>query len=337
MFTLLHNRPLLVTVLALAATAVSPASALAASTTTTSTATPAPAPAAGGSLRLYLRGVFFVNGHAVTIPRRTLHIEGVVRPYVAGQSVTLRALLGHRLFATRTLTISPSRNGNYGSFSAALSSPRTGSVSVQVTHAGTSALGVLHASRSFAALEERVGFGSIGRFVQLVQQRLAALHVYVPRTGAYDQGTGLALDAYHRLLGWGTYQGIDGRTIRYLLNGWGAFRVRYPHHGRHAEGDLGKQLVALIDGGRVDLIFPLSSGKPSTPTVLGDFHVYRRVPGYLPDGMYDSSFFVGGYAIHGYDPAPDYPASHGCIRLPITDAVTAYNWLNFGDWVDVYY
>ncbi len=49
------------------------------------------------------------------------------------------------------------------------------------------------------------------------------------------------------------------------------------------------------------------------------------------------SFFHGGYAIHGYDPAPDYPASHGCMRLPIVDAITAFSWTRVGDWVDTYY
>jgi lipoprotein-anchoring transpeptidase ErfK/SrfK len=53
--------------------------------------------------------------------------------------------------------------------------------------------------------------------------------------------------------------------------------------------------------------------------------------------MYFSSFFYGGYAIHGFDPAPDYPASHGCMRVPIADAVPIYNWLQIGNSVDVYY
>jgi lipoprotein-anchoring transpeptidase ErfK/SrfK len=113
--------------------------------------------------------------------------------------------------------------------------------------------------------------------------------------------------------------------------------VRFPSHGRHAEGNLSLQLLALIDGSRVQAIYPISSGKPSTPTILGDFHVYSKIPGYLPDGMYYSNFFIRGYAIHGYDPAPDYPASHGCMRLPIVDATSVYGWLALGDWVDVYY
>jgi lipoprotein-anchoring transpeptidase ErfK/SrfK len=84
-------------------------------------------------------------------------------------------------------------------------------------------------------------------------------------------------------------------------------------------------------------IYPISSGKPSTPTILGNFQVYSKVPGYLPDGMYFSNFFIRGYAIHGYNPAPDYPASHGCMRLPIVDALSVFNWLAIGNWVDVYY
>jgi hypothetical protein len=163
------------------------------------------------------------------------------------------------------------------------------------------------------------------------------MHFYIPRTGVYDQGTGLAVDAYHRLLGYGTSQLLGPATINDLLNNVGAFHIRYPNHGRHAEGDLSDQLLALADGSSVYWILPISSGKPSTPTILGDYQVYSRVPGYLPDGMYYSDFFIRGYAIHGYDPAPDYPASHGCMRLPIVDAIAVFNWLSYGDWVDTYY
>ena len=96
-------------------------------------------------------------------------------------------------------------------------------------------------------------------------------------------------------------------------------------------------MLALIDNGKVVALYPISSGKPSTPTVLGSFRVYLKTPGYLPDGMYYSNFFTGGYAIHGFNPAPDYPASHGCMRVPIVDAISIYGWLNVGDGVDVYY
>ena len=155
----------------------------------------------------------------------------------------------------------------------------------------------------------------------------------------YDQQTEWALDAYHRLVSDDKSQAraFDKTVVNDLMAGKGSFHVRYPHQGRHAEGDLTKQLLALAVGKKVKWIFPISSGKESTPTILGSYQIYRRTPGYLPDGMYYSDFFIRGYAIHGYDPAPDYPASHGCMRLPIVDATTVYGWLKLGDWVDTYY
>ena len=289
------------------------------------------------SVRLYLPDAFFVSRHPVTVPRRVIHVAGVVSPYIPGQVVSVRVLLGARVVRSARLRVRRIRGGRDGHFSQAFSSPGVGGVTVVVAHHRNAQMMGFRASRRLAALDEHVGFGSTGRFVQLIQQRLAALHFYIPQTGVYDQGTGLAVDAYHRLLRRGTAQTLDGVTTSYLLNGWGAFRVRYPHHGRHAEGNLSLQLIALADGAKVREIFPISSGKPSTPTILGDFRIYSRVPGYLPDGMYYSDFFVRDYAIHGYSPAPDYPASHGCMRLPIADAIPAYNWLSLGDWVDVYY
>jgi len=286
---------------------------------------------------LQLPGAFFLGRQAVTVPHRVVDVVGGEWPYVAGQWVTLRVSRAGRVIETRELALRASPRGNYGQFHAAFASPGVGRVVITVTHSATPALAAFKQQRSVTALDTHVGFGSRGLFVSLIQQRLAALHFYIPQSGRYDQATGLALDAYHRLLRWGTYQTLDSRTIAALLNGTGAFKVRFPGHGRHAEGDLSLQLLALINGSTVDAIYPISSGKPSTPTILGDFHVYSKVPGYLPDGMFDSNFFYGNYAIHGYDPAPDYPASHGCMRLPIQDAIWVYNWLALGDWVDTYY
>lgn len=332
-------RTLRLTLVLSAAAALASAAPAAAGTTTTTTTTTRPvAPkAARGSLTLYLPDAFFVSHQPVSTPGRTVHVDGVVRPYVPGQWVTVRAFLGRRLIKRDQLRVKPSRTHRLGRFSEKIVAPGVGNVTIMASHARTATQVGFKDHRNYAALAEHVGFGSTGPFVQLIQQRLAALHFYIPQTGVYDNGTGLAIDAYHRLLGWGTSQTLGGATISRILGGDGAFKVRFPGHGRHAEGHLGKQLLALTVGSKVQYIFPISSGKPSTPTVLGDFRVYRRDPGYLPDGMYFSSFFIGGYAIHGYNPAPDYPASHGCMRLPIADAITAYNWLTFGNWVDVYY
>jgi hypothetical protein len=338
-------------VLAAAATALALATKTTPTTTTTTTSTtttpskpskPAKpkkvAPRAlHGSVKLYVFAPFYIHGRAATLPGRGLHVDGVVHPYVAGQSVTVKTYLGGRLIKSDRRRITPSRKHTYGKFSERLTGSGAGDVSVQVTHEHTPQLLRFTGREGYQVLDPNVGFGSTGAFVDLIQQRLAALHFWIPQTGIYDGGTGLAIDAYHRLLGWGTSQTLGSATVNAILSGKGAFHVRYPNQGRHAEGNLGLQLLALIDGSKVQFIFPISSGKPSTPTVIGSFRVYRRTPGYLPDGMFFSSFFTGGYAIHGYNPAPDYPASHGCMRLPIPDAIPAYNWLTFNDWVDTYY
>ena len=296
---------------------------------------PPAGPPVQASASVALGGAFSLGKAEVTVPWRAIHVFGFVRPYVPGQVVHVRLLEGGRLLKHKRVRIWRGRGGQ-GYFTVRLSSPVSGHVRIDVIHFATRQMSYFVAPRKVEVLSPSAGFGSGGAFVWLIQERLSLLHFYIPLTGVYDSGTGLAVDAYHRLMGWGTSQALDKRTIKALLDGQGKFHVRFPGHGRHAEGDLTNQLLALIDGNRVVWIFPISSGKPSTPTILGDYHIYYRDPGYRPDGMYYSDFFIRGYAIHGYDPAPDYPASHGCMRLPIVDAIPVYNWLALGDWVDTY-
>jgi hypothetical protein len=307
-------------------------------TTTTPPATTPPAPAAvKGAARIYLYDAFYIHRKTAITPNRALHVTGVVRPYVAGQKVTLRAWLGKKLISKKTLLVRPMRGGKAGKVRAAITSPAPGILHLELTHKRTAQLLGFAARRGVASLSRSISSGSRGLFVALIQARLQALHFYIPQTGVYDQTMGLAIDAYHRLMHHGTSEQLDGLAASEILAGRGAFPVRYPHDGKHVEGNLGLQLLAEINGNKVYRIYPISSGKPSTPTILGRFRVYQRTPGYLPDGMYYSDFFYGGYAIHGYDPAPDYPASHGCMRLPIIDAISVWNWLSIGVRVDVFY
>jgi hypothetical protein len=298
---------------------------------------PGAIPRAKGSMRLYLFDAFFVSHEPVTVPGRVVHVTGIVRPYVPGQWVNVKVFLANKLVKRDRLRVKPSKRRTYGAIAEKLKVTGAGTVHVEIAHRRNAQQVGFVARRSFSVVSASASFGSRGPYVGLIQQRLAALHFYIPQTGVYDQGTGLAVDAYHRLLRRGTSQSLDSATANDLLNGVGAFKVAYPGHGKHVEGDLTRQLLALIDRGKVLAVYPISSGKPSTPTILGHFRVYLKTPGYLPDGMYYSNFFIRGYAVHGYDPAPDYPASHGCMRLPISDAISVYHWLNIGDRVDVYY
>ncbi|HTW11357.1 MAG TPA: L,D-transpeptidase [Solirubrobacteraceae bacterium] len=293
---------------------------------------------AARSTRLTLDGLFTIGRAHVTVPGRAVTFAGRIHPYVSGQRVSVTEALNGRRFKTVSIVPACVAHGDVGVFKLTVSAPAPGGVSVSVRHKRGKTMKSFHVLGTFKALETALRPDQTGQFVELVQQRLAALHIFIRQTGVYDLGTQLALDAYHRLLGEG--EGIytlNSKTLTALLNGEGAFHVRYPGQGQHAEGDLSDQLLAFINGGQVHWIFPISSGKPSTPTILGQFQVYYKEPEYTSDGMYFSSFFHGGYAIHGYDPAPPFPASHGCMRLPMVDAITAFNWINVGDWVDTYY
>jgi hypothetical protein len=129
----------------------------------------------------------------------------------------------------------------------------------------------------------------------------------------------------------------NSRVFGLLGRGAGGFHVRYRSDGRHVEANLTRQLLAEIEpGGRVHAIYEMSSGKPSTPTVIGRFQVYEKSPGYNAKGMLDSNYFIRGYAIHGYAEVPTYAASHGCLRVPIPNAASIFAWVRVGTPVDVY-
>lgn len=294
-----------------------------------------PPQAVHGRVHVHVGHTLAFHKMMVTVPDRPIKIAGVVHPYVPGQWLSIRMVQKNRVLRERVVRLKR-RSTSTGYFALHLHSPVSGWVRIEVSHTASPKLKSFVGLQEVNVLDDHVGFGSTGMFVKLLQSRLSALHFFIPHTGTYDSATGLALDAYHRLLGMGTSQSLDPRTVEDLLDGRGRFHVRFPHQGRHAEGDLSHQLLALVNGRHVQAIFPISSGKPSTPTILGSYQIYWRVPGYNSEGMYYSDYFIRGYAIHGYNPAPDYPASHGCMRLPIADAIWVYNWLALGDWVDSY-
>jgi hypothetical protein len=266
-----------------------------------------------------------------------LVVSGVVRPFVAGQRVVVRFARDGRGVATSTVAVLPASNGA-GRFRLGYASSRPGVVAVSATHAASpqmSAFTARAAGVRFIAADMREGARGPG--VWLLQSKLSALHYAVPLNGVFDEGTAQAVIAYRKLTGLVRVPTTDAALLRLLRAGAGSFRVRYPRDGRHVEADLATEVLAEIEPrGRVYRIYTTSSGKPSTPTVLGRFRVYLKTPGVNSEGMVDSNYFIRGYAIHGYPEVPTYAASHGCLRVPIPDAPAIYAWVRVGTPVDVY-
>ena len=71
-----------------------------------------------------------------------------------------------------------------------------------------------------------------------------------------------------------------------------------------------------------------SNGCSIATTPTGTFRANWFAPGWVkvPLGeMYNPVFFIGGsYAIHGDTSVPNYPASHGCVRIP-DDLATVFH------------
>jgi peptidoglycan hydrolase-like protein with peptidoglycan-binding domain len=340
--TRVHARSCLALVAALAAlsaVAVPAAEAEVAGTSAPSSAPAAPTPSvpapAPGAIRLALQKVggdplFALEGARIVV-------RGVVTPYVVGQTVTIGFYLDGREIGANVVSVLALGNGA-GQFHVDFKSHYGGLLQVRASHAATAQQQAFNGrARPVRFVEPDLAPGDRGQSVRLLQSELDALHYAVPLTGYFDEGTGQALVAYRKMTGLERipYAGRD--VFKLLARHAGGFRVRYPRDGRHVEANLTKQVLAEIEAdGRVYKIYTTSSGKPSTPTVIGRFQVYEKTPGENSEGMVDSNYFIRGYAIHGYAEVPTYAASHGCLRVPIPDAPAIYAWVRTGTPVDVY-
>jgi lipoprotein-anchoring transpeptidase ErfK/SrfK len=295
----------------------------------------APAAAAAPKLRLGVRGAVPIGRAQVVLDGQGWQVTGAVSQYAPGQSVivTFRRA-GHHL-STVTAPIRSDRRGGF--FSVPFHLSRPGRVRVYVTHVATPELAGFGGALQVDVIAAGASFGSSGLRVAYLQRRLRTLGYAVPFSGRFDDATARAVIAYRKVNGMARNDVANHRIFAQLERAVGAFRAKYPGHGRHLEADLSKQVLALINpGGRVYRVYHVSSGKPSTPTVLGSFYVYSKTPGYNSLGMLNSNYFIEGYAVHGYHDVPTYAASHGCIRAPIPDAGYLYSWIQYGTRVDVY-
>jgi hypothetical protein len=268
---------------------------------------------------------------------RRIVVRGIVTPYVGGQRVKVSLYRDGRKVQVKNVSVSAIGNGA-GQFHVNYSSGFPGLVQARAAHYATAQQSAFSGrSPGVQYVTPSIGPGGQGPSVRLLQSELDVLHYAVPLSGVFDEGTGRALIAFRKLTGLARVPDAGPQVWSRLAHGGGAFRVRYPRDGRHVEADLTKQVLAEIEpGGRVRTIYTMSSGKPSTPTVIGHFQVYSKTPGVNSEGMVDSNYFIRGYAIHGYAEVPAYAASHGCLRVPIPDAPAIYGWVQVGTPVDVY-
>ncbi len=296
---------------------------------------PAPAAPVAGKMKLVLQKVGGKPPFAIV--GRRIVVRGIVTPYVGGQKVKVSFYREGRKVGVEPAAVRALGNGA-GQFHVSFVSRDAGLVQARAAHYATTQQAAFSArSPGVQFVNTNLGPGAHGQSVRLLQSELNVLHYAVPLSGVFDEGTGRALVAFRKVTGLARITYAGRQVFERLAHGGGTFHVRYPGDGRHVEGDLTKQVLAEIEpGGRVREIYIMSSGKPSTPTVIGRFRVYSKTPGVNAKGMVDSNYFIRGYAIHGYAEVPAYAASHGCLRVPVPNAAAIYGWVQYGTPVDVY-
>lgn len=195
------------------------------------------------------------------------------------------------------------------------------------------------AAQVTAASPPTLRLGSTGADVLRLHRRLREL--------GYDVGKVNSTFGSDTLHGVRAFQKVQGLTVNGVVTATAWARLaepivpdaRYLGSDPAVEVDLTKRVLYLTRGGAVTAIFDISPGKASTPTVTGQFTIYRRVNrwhyGRL-GGLYRPNYFHRGFALHGSLSVPTYPASHGCVRLTTASMNRLWPQLSIGERVFVY-
>jgi hypothetical protein len=262
--------------------------------------------------------------------------SGRLDPFVKGEKVAVHLYKGKKRLGTRTVEVKD--DDGHGAFTATFGAvKKPGSYFVVAEHKETGAQKGAKSERvQFGAVRTSSGGGSNGQHVRLLQLTLKRLGYVTSVNGRHDAATGRAVLAFRKVNGMARVTSANRNIFKALFAGRGGFKLKYPKAGKHVEADLSRQVLVLADRGRPQRIYHTSTGTSATPTVRGTFRFYRRQPGTNAKGMVHSSYFIRGYAIHGYRSVPTHPASHGCLRVPIPNARSIYDWIKLGDRIDVY-
>jgi len=185
----------------------------------------------------------------------------------------------------------------------------------------------------------RLAVGARNGAVAQLGDQLRRQHYAAPYGLSFDGRMVDAVYAFQKVNGLPRTGVVDQRFWRALSNPRSA-RPGFARPASHLEVNKGLQVLYVVRHAGVALIVPISTaGIPGTYTPVGRFAVYRKVVGFDPSPLgtlYDPLYFTGGYAIHGNPSVPPYPASHGCVRVPMWVAPYLYRTIPYGETVYVY-
>ena len=172
--------------------------------------------------------------------------------------------------------------------------------------------------------------GSSGRQVVYLQRRLTQVGYPVKGVdGAFGERTQQGVYAFQKVHGLER----DGVVSPKEMSAVAVARrptVRKRNVKRYIEVDISRQVLFEVKRRRVFKVLPVSTGnekfykqdgvKYKAHTPRGSFRLERKISGWRKSRLgrlWYPSYFTGGYAIHGSPNVPVFPASHGCVRIPM--------------------
>ena len=181
-----------------------------------------------------------------------------------------------------------------------------------------------------------LGKDDSGDAVRAVETRLAELHFEVGAVdGTFDDDMVYGVQAFQKLAGLPR----DGRVTQPVIEKLAAASAPPPlvagGGGTRVEIDIGRQLLFLYESDALSRILTTSTatnqefcdeGRCRTAvTPPGAFRVDYFKPGWDESDLgrlYNPVYFnpKDGIAIHGFPEVPPDPASHGCVRIPMSAA-----------------
>ena len=173
--------------------------------------------------------------------------------------------------------------------------------------------------------------GSKGDDVKALEEQLTALRYDAGKVdGVYDATTAFAVMAFQKVHGLPRTGRATDDMVKALQTAGLPTPLLADGGSNRVEVDLKRQVLFLYKDGSLLRILPVSTGNEKRYCVDGDcatavtpggsYKVTRKIKGLRVSRLgklYNPLYFNGGIAIHGAPSVPAYPASHGCVRIPM--------------------
>jgi N-acetylmuramoyl-L-alanine amidase len=181
--------------------------------------------------------------------------------------------------------------------------------------------------------------GSRGADVRALERRLKQLRFRVSGVNRYFTYTTFdSVVAFQKAYGL-SRTGVVGAGTWSMLGRARVLRPRFARPTPHIEINKTRQILMVVRNGAVEAIIPISSGATGN-TPVGAFRILWKAPAtstWLGSAiLYRTMTFHGNFAIHGYYSVPVYPASHGCVRVPMWLADWLYRQSPVGERIYIY-